>query len=208
MDSDMRQHQGNGTGNDDIDGPSDGAARPPRARGRWVPSRRRLGIALALALGGVGVSLGVAGGVAQAGFFGDEGGPGPHRGGGEGFMMRRIDRMLDAANATNDQRTKIRAIWEGFQPQIKAARQQHGGIRRQLAQTLGAATIDRARIEELRKQQVQSVDKLSSLATQAVIASAEVLTPEQRQKVLQEMARHHFHRGGGRGPGSGAGSAQ
>jgi periplasmic protein CpxP/Spy len=168
-----------------------------------VQRRRRLGIGLALVLGVVGVSLGVAGGVARAEMFGD-GGPGR---GGEGFMKRRMERVLDAAGASEDQRVKIRAIWEGFRPQIKAAREQHGGIRRQLAQALAAPTIDRARIEELRKQQVQGADRLSEVATQALIASAEVLTPEQRQKALQEIARHRFHRGGkGRGPGAGPGA--
>src|SRR5688572_4402253 len=189
MDTDVSKREDE---NRNIDA-SRGAPRPGR-RGR------RLGIGLALTLGIAAASVGVAQGVARAELFGEGGG----RGGGEGFMLRRIDRLLDAAQASEDQRTKIRAIWEGARPQMKAAREQHGGIRRQLAQALAAPTIDRARIEELRKQQVQGMDRLSSVATQAMIASAEVLTPEQRQKVIAEMAKHRFHGGKHRGRGPGA----
>ena len=148
-------------------------------------------------------------------------GPGPGAAGeGRGFrggnpgehMQRRMDHMLEAAGANDTQKAQIKAIWEGLRPQLKEAHQQAHQARQQIGDALAAATINPTQIEQLRKQSVQAMDRVSTLTTQGMVQSAQVLTPEQRRKVLDEVRSHKGRRfghgrgfGGGFGPGPGAG---
>jgi Spy/CpxP family protein refolding chaperone len=142
-----------------------------------------LALALPLTLGGVTYSAANA-----YGFPGHGGGPEMHE-----RMQARMERILTDAGATDAQKAQVKAIWAGLRPQLKAAHQQHFQLRQQIQQALTAATIDTAAIEKLRQQSVQSIDKTSSLLTQGMVATAQVLTPDQRQKVLAELQRHPHH---------------
>jgi Spy/CpxP family protein refolding chaperone len=150
-------------------------------------SRTRRGILLlvlpALALAGVGgwVSSARAGGP-----DGDEAGPGP---------MRRMHRILDRVGATQGQRDQIRAIWTGLRPQLRAVRADQKSLRQQMVAALTAPSINAGDVERLRKQTMANADKMSGLITQGIVASAQVLTPDQRKLAQQEIAngagRHH-----------------
>jgi protein CpxP len=113
----------------------------------------------------------------------------------EGFHGRRLDRILDKVNATASQRSQIKAIWEGLRPQLKAQRQQRAALRKQIVADLTAQTIDANAIEQLRQQSMAVADKLSSLFTQGIVQTAQVLSPDQRKQAQQEMASHaqRFH---------------
>ena len=69
-------------------------------------------------------------------------------------------------------------------------------IRQQIGQALAAPTIDTNAIEKLRQQSLQAMDKSSQLLTQGMVQTAQVLTPDQRQKVLSELHRHGHHHPG------------
>ena len=162
--------------------------------------RRRWLALLAIPLAGGALSVSIA---SAHGFGGGRGGgpmggePGEHMGEHTGeHMQGRIDHLLTAAGASDAQKAQVKAIWDNLRPQLKAARQQKGEIRQQMEQVLGGATIDPARVEQLRKKSVEAMDKMSVLMTQAVVASAQVLTPPQRKIVLQKLEerRHHFDR--------------
>jgi Spy/CpxP family protein refolding chaperone len=131
---------------------------------------------------------------AQAQGFGsgEDGGPAMHQ-----HMQQRMDRILTAAGATDSQKAQIKAIWAGLQPQLKAAHQDHAKLRQQIEQAMTAPNIDTAAIEKLRQQSVQAMDRTSALFTQGMVRSAQVLTPDQRQKVLTEMHNEHHRRGAG-----------
>ena len=123
-------------------------------------------------------------------------GPGP--GGdemGEGMPMRRMHRILDSVGATQGQRDQIRAIWMGLRPQLRAARGDHQNLRQQMVAALTAPTINAGEVERLRKLSMTNADKISALITQGMVASAQVLTPDQRKLAQQEIAkgggRHH-----------------
>jgi protein CpxP len=155
-------------------GPED-HARP--ARGGWRKWTWLL-VAAPLMLGGVTYS------VAEAHGFG--GGAGMHE-----RMEARMQRILTDVGASDSQKAQIKTIWDGLRPQLKANRQDHGKVRAQIAQAIAASTIDTAAIEKLRQQSVQYLDKGSALITQGMVATAQVLRPDQRQKALTEMHRHH-----------------
>jgi Spy/CpxP family protein refolding chaperone len=168
-------------------------------------ARRKQGrrIVLATALSAVAL-LGLAQGLAVAHGFGPDG-AGPGRGHGRGpmgggaHMMKKMNRVLDAAGASDDQRAKVRAIWDNLRPQLHAAHQEHHAVHQEIAQAVAAPTIDKNHVEQLRKRALGAMDKASALMTQGMIASAEVLTPEQRQKALVEIGKHRFRHGPGAG---------
>jgi periplasmic protein CpxP/Spy len=157
----------------------------PRRGGRW------LWFVLAPALT-LGAGLSVTAARAQDLGFAD-GGPGG------GFMAHRMDRILDKVNASAAQRAQIQQIWNGLQPQLKTLHQQHAAIHKQMVAALTAATIDPNAVEQLRQQAVSVADKTSSVFTQGVVKTAQVLTADQRKLAQQELAQerqeHHHHHG-------------
>ena len=58
---------------------------------------------------------------------------------------------------------------------------------------LTAPTINAGEVERLRKQSMASADKISALMTQGMVASAQVLTPEQRKLAGEELAKGRGH---------------
>lgn len=151
------------------------------------PSRRRwLGfLAIPVALGALVF------GATRAEAFGDGAMGGP------GFRKQHMEKMLTAAGATDAQKAQIQTIWQNLRPQLRPLRKQHADLRRQIGQAIAAPTIDAAKVEQLRKQSVQTMDQISTLVTQGIVQSAQVLTPAQRQTVLQQMQQHRQHMGAG-----------
>ncbi len=148
--------------------------------------RRRWWVLLAIPLAAGALSASVA----RARGFG--GGPGEGRG---PFMQERMDHLLTAAGATDAQRAQIKAIWEPLRQQLKALHKQHGELHHQMGEAVAAPTIDPSHIEQLRRQSMQTMDKISAVMTQGIVASAEVLTPDQRKIVLQKIEEHRGHHG-------------
>jgi Spy/CpxP family protein refolding chaperone len=122
---------------------------------------------------------------------------------GPGFMAHRLQHMLDKVNASPSQRGQIQAIWAGLRPQLKSLRQQHMAVRQQMVTALTGATINASDVEKLRQQSMSLTDKTSSLFTQGIVQTAQVLTPDQRKIAQQELAaqraQHRFHGGMGGG---------
>jgi Spy/CpxP family protein refolding chaperone len=132
----------------------------------------------------------------------------PH--GGPGMLPmagRGLQRMLDAAEATPDQRTRIEQIAAAARADLMAGHQASQDLRRQFMAAFAQPTLDPALLESLRQQMLAEHDRTSQRVTQAMLEAGNVLTPEQRQKIAQDMAqrgdrmRHHGpERGGDRGP--------
>jgi Spy/CpxP family protein refolding chaperone len=111
-------------------------------------------------------------------------------------MQQRMEHLLSAAGATDAQKAQIKGIWEKLRPQLQPLHQQQRDLRQQMGQLMAAPTIDLARVEQLRKQTVANMDKISALTTQGMVSSAQALTPDQRKVVLQKLEeRHRHHRG-------------
>jgi protein CpxP len=155
--------------------------RPARSR-----FRRRLWAGIGVLLAGGALSLSVA----QAHGFGDGDQPGGRAG---AFMAFRMQKVLDRVGATDSQKGQIKAIWEGLRPQLTAAHQQHRQLRQQMTQAMTAPTIDPAAVEKLRQQSVQVMDRTSSLITQGMLGTAQVLTPDQRKQAAAELEKHADH---------------
>ena len=154
-------------------------------KARSFGARRWWAVAIvAVAVGALSLS------VARAQEFGGFGG------GGGGFMKARMERLLSAAGASDAQKTQIHAIWQGLRPQLKPLHQQAATLRRQIGETIAAPTVDVARVEQLRKQSMETMDKISAVMTQGMVVSAQILTPEQRKTVLARIQEHRRHDAG------------
>lgn len=131
----------------------------------------------------------------------DDDGPGMGQRMGRGFahMMypgaieRRVNRILGIVDASTEQKQKVRAIFEKAANDLYANRDKRTENRRAIAEALAAATIDRAKIEQLRADRMKLADATSKRLTDAVVEAAEVLTPAQRADLA---ARFQRRRGG------------
>jgi Spy/CpxP family protein refolding chaperone len=70
-------------------------------------------------------------------------------------------------------------------------RQQHQANRDAFHAQLGGATVDRAALEEVRKSEIALADEASKRLVRALADVADVLTPEQREALMDRFHRHH-----------------
>lgn len=131
--------------------------------------------------------------------FGPHGHGGWH--GGMGSMdpatrSKRIDAMvafmLADIEVTAEQRERIAVIARSAAADMDSNREQHRKLRRESLDLFGAPKIDRARLEALRVEQMKLGDSTSRRMLTAMIEGAEVLTPEQRAKLV-ERRQHRMH---------------
>ena len=111
--------------------------------------------------------------------------------GGPGMMMggRGMDRMLDAVNATAEQRAQIRQIHEAARADMRAQHETQRGLREQMRQLFTQPTVDANAVEALRQQMMAGHDRRSQRMTQAMVEASRVLTPEQRRQIGERMQR-------------------
>jgi protein CpxP len=118
-------------------------------------------------------------------------------GGGFGHRFARlhaefaVDRALKGAQATPEQRERVEAIVERAFADHAKFRDEHRGLHEEALAILGAPTVDRARLETLRAKHVAIAEEGSRQVTAAIADIADVLTPDQRQK-LAAHARQMF----------------
>lgn len=162
-------------------------SKPASTRNR----RTLFGVALAgaLAIAGVG-AYAVAGDGPGDGSWG---GPGHHgmmhkiKG---GFMEHRMEKALDAVDATDEQKTKIKAIFEKARDSVSGLRGERGQMRDEMKALLEKPVIDRDAAEAMRKARIEKMDEASKVMTTAMLDAADVLTPEQRSKLAKEIGTH------------------
>ncbi|MCV0396470.1 MAG: periplasmic heavy metal sensor [Rhizobiaceae bacterium] len=104
-----------------------------------------------------------------------------------GFAERRVERAMDAIDATDEQEERIWAIIDRTRTELRPIGRGFRDSRDEFASILGAATIDKTAIEALRAERVAAMDEASKKAVAAMVEAAEVLTPEQRSKLFEHM---------------------
>lgn len=153
-----------------------------------------IGMAVTL-LAAIGVSAwaqpappapGMEGGMHGHGMHGGMGG-GMMFGGSPEHMGRMIDHVLDGLSASDAQRTQIKQIATQTAADLKAQAEAGRGLRQRGMQIFAAPTVDANAAEQLRQQMLQQHDQMSRRVTQAMLAVANVLTPEQRARIGERM---------------------
>ncbi|MGJ3265056.1 MAG: Spy/CpxP family protein refolding chaperone [Salinarimonas sp.] len=112
------------------------------------------------------------------------------------FMEWRLERTLEEVDASPEQVERIKAIADEARGEIAPLMRGFRDTREDLAEILGAETIDRAAAETLRAERLAAMDAASARGLQALLDAAEVLEPEQRAELVEEMGERR--RGWGR----------
>ena len=111
-------------------------------------------------------------------------------------MEHRIGSVLDELDATPEQEDKLWDIIDKARTEIRPTFRDFRETREEVIELLGRPTIDRAAAEKLRSERIAAIDQASQKMTTALLDAAEVLTPEQRAKLVE-----HLKERGGRGRG-------
>ncbi|MBL8352652.1 MAG: periplasmic heavy metal sensor [Burkholderiaceae bacterium] len=107
------------------------------------------------------------------------------RGGPDGALFP--ERMLDSVGASAEQKTRVHDIFKAAQADLAQQRQAGQGLHQQMLQLMAAPQVDAAAAEALRQQQQAQHDAVSKRMLQAMLDASAVLTPEQRQKLAEQM---------------------
>lgn len=113
---------------------------------------------------------------------------------GMGFGGHGFARALDSVDVTPEQEEKIWAIIDEARAELRPMMREFRGTREAVAELIGAATLDREAAETLRAERIAMFDDASRKMTAALIEAAEVLTPEQRAKLIENFEERRFGR--------------
>jgi protein CpxP len=151
-----------------------------------TPKRRRFKlvalVAIPLAVIGAGLTY-----AHQAGW--QHGGPMSEQG--IEMHLDHVQAMLGKIGASDAQKSQIDGILKGALNDMKATHEAHHAAFGQFHELLLAPSIDREKVESLRAAQVMSLDTASKRLVTAIEDAADVLTPEQRAALAQEVRQHH-----------------
>lgn len=151
--------------------------RPSRRR-RWG-RRAALSLALLLGLGGVAIAAG----------------PTMHHKhpGTPEEMHAHIDQMIDhlieKVDGDEAQRAALKAAATRAEPQMITLHAEGRDLKGELKDLLTADKIDRAALEEARKDAVDLADRGSKVLISTLADAAEALTPAQRRQISEAIAR-------------------
>ena len=122
---------------------------------------------------------------------------GPRHGGANLSQVEVAERMedlaeygLDYVDADEAQTDQFNGVIRGLAPDLVRFHAEHRALSAQLRAALAKDPVDRAQIEALRRRAVDLFDRASARGSQALTTAAEVLTPEQRQKLTQKWEKH------------------
>jgi periplasmic protein CpxP/Spy len=107
--------------------------------------------------------------------------------GGMGMMMLG-ERGLDAINASAEQRSQLKQIFESARADLKAQRDSGRALHDQMRLLFTQPTVDARAAETLRQQKMALHDAGSKRMLQAMLEASRVLSPEQRAKLAELMA--------------------
>lgn len=106
-------------------------------------------------------------------------------------QLERVRMMLSRVGATEAQKAQVQGILKPALDEVSTLREEHSTVFRQFHETISAPSIDRARLESLRAEQLKSLDEASRRLVTAISDAAEVLSPDQRAALAKAIESHH-----------------
>ena len=101
-------------------------------------------------------------------------------------------KLLEEVDATQDQKQRVDAIIDGSVDRLYPLIERHQQHHLEFIEALGQSAIDRGEVERLRKAEMEIADEASGGFADAALDVFEVLTPEQRAKVMDHMRERHM----------------
>jgi len=105
--------------------------------------------------------------------------------------LEHMQSMLTKIGASDAQKSQIEGLLKPAFEEMKAAHEAHSAAFEQFHEAITAPSIDRAKIESLRAEQLKSLDEASKRMVTAITDAAEVLSPDQRAALAAEVRKHH-----------------
>jgi len=102
---------------------------------------------------------------------------------------RMMGRMLDAVNATAEQRAQIKQITDAARTDMKARHDAGRQLRADSAALFAQPTVDARAAEALRQQMLAQHDQASKRQLQTMLDISRVLTPEQRKTLAERVTQ-------------------
>ena len=93
--------------------------------------------------------------------------------------------VLSRVDATPEQKTRIQAIVQDAIKDLSQVREQHMKNRQAFMDALSQPTVDRATLKQIRQSEMQLAESASDRFVTAIADAADVLTPEQRGKLVE-----------------------
>ncbi len=110
-------------------------------------------------------------------------------------IEKRVDKALGSTDATADQKKKVIEILQAAFKDMKGFHGQRLENRKAMEAAMQAPTIDPARIEQIRVEQMKIADASSKRFTQALVDAGNVLNASQRQAFFKSWNERRWHRG-------------
>ena len=114
-------------------------------------------------------------------------------------LEKRVDKALSGTDATADQKKQVADILGQTFKDMKPLHEQRVQNRKALEEALQAPTIDPAKIEGIRAEQMKIADASSQRFTKALTDAGKVLSQSQRQAFFKNWNQRHEHHHGKRG---------
>jgi Spy/CpxP family protein refolding chaperone len=111
-------------------------------------------------------------------------------------IEKRVDKALGSTDATTDQKKKVTEILQAAFKDMKGFHGQRVENRKAMEAAMQAPTIDAARIEQIRAEQMKIADASSKRFTQALVDAGNVLNASQRQAFFKAWGERHGRRHG------------
>jgi Spy/CpxP family protein refolding chaperone len=111
-------------------------------------------------------------------------------------IEKRVDKALGSTDATADQKKKVTEILQTAFKDMKGFHGQRVENRKAMEAAMQAPTIDAARIEQIRAEQMKIADSSSKRFTQALVDAGNVLNASQRQAFFKAWGERHGKRHG------------
>jgi Spy/CpxP family protein refolding chaperone len=113
-------------------------------------------------------------------------------------IEKRVDKALSGTDATAEQKKQVSDIVGQAFKDLRGFHDQRAANRKAMQEALQAPTIDPAKIESIRVEQMKIADASSKRFTKALTDAGNVLNQQQRQaffKAWNERGEHHGKRG-------------
>ena len=105
-------------------------------------------------------------------------------------IEKRVDKALNGTDATQDQKKQIVGILQAAFTDLKPLHAQRVENRKAMRAALEAPTIDPAKIEQIRADQMKIADASSKRFTKALTDAGNVLNANQRQAFFKTWSDH------------------